>query len=280
MRREVGLLKDWIEMLRNQTRGSERLIALGQAEVTRKVQTKLTNIQIKLMNVQVTESRKAIEQAETVRHLTVLAFIFIPTSTVCGFFGMYVKQLQNVEMSLFWVSGLVVVILVLILAMGGSLTFLLVGYLLSAHESISRWLIGHHKPQCRQARPMWSWLDKAYLKVSLPTLRVVAFAIRDVQLGSKFLSRLTDDGRKYMDQHQISTGLIFGRERVDTKPQIRYGVIGRLLKGINTIITKHVFQPQSEPDLEDLSTSNENQEPRLEHPDIPIHSDHSDTLKQ
>ena len=50
--------------------------------------------QKKLTLLQIEESRKAIQQAETVRRLTILAFIFIPLSTVCGFFGMNISGIQ------------------------------------------------------------------------------------------------------------------------------------------------------------------------------------------
>ncbi|KPI45042.1 uncharacterized protein AB675_2583 [Cyphellophora attinorum] len=50
----------------------------------------LTKLQLKLTRTQIEESRKAIKQASTVTRLTILAFIYIPTSCVCGFFGMNV----------------------------------------------------------------------------------------------------------------------------------------------------------------------------------------------
>ncbi|KAI4167393.1 MAG: hypothetical protein LQ343_007246 [Gyalolechia ehrenbergii] len=56
-----------------------------------------SRLQIDLVNTQIEESRKAMQQAEVVKRLTALAFIFIPISTVCSAFGMNVQELgQNV----------------------------------------------------------------------------------------------------------------------------------------------------------------------------------------
>ncbi|KAL8905172.1 MAG: hypothetical protein Q9207_002799 [Kuettlingeria erythrocarpa] len=54
-----------------------------------------SGLQIDLMNTQIEESRKAIQQAEVVKRLTALAFVFIPISTVCSAFGMNIEQLSH-----------------------------------------------------------------------------------------------------------------------------------------------------------------------------------------
>lgn len=55
----------------------------------------LTKLQIDLTNVQIAESRQAMDQASTVAKLTILAFIFIPISAVTGVFGMNVKEITD-----------------------------------------------------------------------------------------------------------------------------------------------------------------------------------------
>lgn len=54
-----------------------------------------SDLQIDLMMTQIEESRKAIQQAEVVKRLTALAFVFIPVSTVCSAFGMNIQQLSQ-----------------------------------------------------------------------------------------------------------------------------------------------------------------------------------------
>lgn len=73
--------------------------------------------QIALSEIQIQESRKAIEQTETVRKLIMLAFIFIPTSTICSFFGMNVKEMDNhPRIWIFFASLLVVLAITVTIA--------------------------------------------------------------------------------------------------------------------------------------------------------------------
>lgn len=74
---------------------------------------------MKLTLLQIEESRKAIQQAETVRRLTILAFVFIPLSTVCGAFGMNLRELgSDTPAWVFGVSAASVVIATSLLAVG------------------------------------------------------------------------------------------------------------------------------------------------------------------
>jgi hypothetical protein len=50
--------------------------------------------QVELAQTQLIESKKAIQQADTIKRLTILAFIFIPISTASSVFGMNVKELD------------------------------------------------------------------------------------------------------------------------------------------------------------------------------------------
>ncbi|KAL8824739.1 MAG: hypothetical protein Q9170_008058 [Blastenia crenularia] len=54
-----------------------------------------SRLQIDLVNTQIEESRKAMQQAETVKRLTALAFVFIPISTVCSAFGMNIREFSH-----------------------------------------------------------------------------------------------------------------------------------------------------------------------------------------
>jgi CorA-like Mg2+ transporter protein len=58
--------------------------------------------QIMMSNASIRESQKAIVQAEEVTKLTRLAFIFIPLSFLCSFFGMNFKQLGTGTLSI-WI---------------------------------------------------------------------------------------------------------------------------------------------------------------------------------
>ncbi|ETN39551.1 uncharacterized protein HMPREF1541_05777 [Cyphellophora europaea CBS 101466] len=73
--------------------------------IRREQETTLTDLQIELTQTQIRESRKAIEQATTVTRLTILAFVYIPTSCVCGIFGMnFVQTPDGFEISTFAIT--------------------------------------------------------------------------------------------------------------------------------------------------------------------------------
>lgn len=69
-----------------------------------------SGLQIDLMNTQIEESRKAIQQAEVVKRLTALAFVFIPISTVCSAFGMNIEQLSH-NLPSVWVFATVALVI-------------------------------------------------------------------------------------------------------------------------------------------------------------------------
>ncbi|KAL9594824.1 MAG: hypothetical protein Q9219_006815 [cf. Caloplaca sp. 3 TL-2023] len=64
-------------------------------DVDHVIRSNETRLQIDLVNTQIEESRKAMQQAETVKRLTALAFVFIPISTVCSAFGMNIRELSH-----------------------------------------------------------------------------------------------------------------------------------------------------------------------------------------
>lgn len=58
-----------------------------------------------LAHTQLLESRKGIEQADTVKRLTALAFVFIPVSTATSFFGMNFQELSpSPRLWVFWTA--------------------------------------------------------------------------------------------------------------------------------------------------------------------------------
>ena len=71
---------------------SQRWLLEEIEQAMRGVQTEL---QLELTSTQIEESRKAIQQAETVKRLTALAFVFIPISAVCSAFGMNIQELNG-----------------------------------------------------------------------------------------------------------------------------------------------------------------------------------------
>lgn len=80
-----------------------------------------SDMQIELTNLQVQESRQAMEQADTVAKLTILAFVFIPISTVAGIFGMNVVEITGgTRIWVFGVTAGAVVAGTLLLAFSGT----------------------------------------------------------------------------------------------------------------------------------------------------------------
>lgn len=67
--------------------------------------------QVTLQNLQLEESRKAIQQADTIKRLTILAFIYIPIQTAAGIFSFHVREFDTKPSVWGW-ALLVVVLLV------------------------------------------------------------------------------------------------------------------------------------------------------------------------
>lgn len=61
----------------------------GQIEIL------VTEQQVNLATLQLEETRKSIQQADTIKRLTVLAFIYIPIQTAASIFGMNVRELRD-----------------------------------------------------------------------------------------------------------------------------------------------------------------------------------------
>jgi CorA-like Mg2+ transporter protein len=110
-------LRALMQKVDERTRHTERFVELQLSHIIHDQQALLVQNQIALSEIQIQESRKAIEQTETVRKLTMLAFIFIPTSTICSFFGMNVKEMDNhPRIWIFFASLLVVLAITVTIA--------------------------------------------------------------------------------------------------------------------------------------------------------------------
>jgi Mg2+ and Co2+ transporter CorA len=66
-----------------------------------------------MSSMSIAESKKAIDQAERVTRLTLLAFIFVPLAFTTSFFGMNVKELSGTTTSLWWWAAFTVPVLIL-----------------------------------------------------------------------------------------------------------------------------------------------------------------------
>lgn len=59
------------------------------------IDTIVVQQQVELASSQLSESRKSIQQADTIKRLTILAFIYIPIQTAAGIFGMNISELRR-----------------------------------------------------------------------------------------------------------------------------------------------------------------------------------------
>lgn len=70
--------------------------------------------QVELQQTQLEESRKAIQQADTIKRLTILAFIYIPVQTASSIYGMNLQELTpNPSIWVFVVTALALLVLTL-----------------------------------------------------------------------------------------------------------------------------------------------------------------------
>lgn len=116
-----------VRLIEDQLHKTKEFVSLQLEHIAADQQRELMHNQIALSQVQIAESRKAIQQTETMRKLTILAFVFIPTSTICSFFGMNVKEMdQHPRIWVFFATLILVIALVLMIATAdGLLNFLM-----------------------------------------------------------------------------------------------------------------------------------------------------------
>jgi CorA-like Mg2+ transporter protein len=126
LRASTSQLKSLVQQIDDQLQKTKEFVGLQLDRIAADQQRQLMHNQIELSKVQIAESRKAIQQTATMRKLTILAFVFIPTSTICGFFGMNVKEFDDhPRLWVFFITLILVVTLVLIIATADGLLDLL-----------------------------------------------------------------------------------------------------------------------------------------------------------
>lgn len=102
------------------------LVMVQKTNIASDMQIDLTHRQINLTNLQIQESRQAIAQADTVAKLTILAFVFIPVSTISSIFGMNVREfVEGTRLWMFLLTTALVVGTTLVLANWGTILSLL-----------------------------------------------------------------------------------------------------------------------------------------------------------
>lgn len=74
--------------------------------------------QVQLAETQLEESRKAIQQADTIKRLTILAFVYIPIQTAASIFGMNVGELSSSPSIWIFVAVAVVMLSITVSAAG------------------------------------------------------------------------------------------------------------------------------------------------------------------
>ena len=95
-----------VRILENMIAAQRRRSTLTHQMLSSRERNDQNKLQEDLVKSQISENRKAIEHASTMKRLTAMAFIFIPASTVCGFFGMNLQGLNQSgkPMKTFWTT--------------------------------------------------------------------------------------------------------------------------------------------------------------------------------
>jgi hypothetical protein len=101
----IDYLKQELDCIKAITTKTEIQLRQTEKVLTARIDQTFRDLQITLAKTQLEESRKAIKQADTVARLTILAFIFIPISAVCGFFGMNIIEVAGDGGFSFWIFG-------------------------------------------------------------------------------------------------------------------------------------------------------------------------------
>jgi hypothetical protein len=101
----IDYLKQELDRIKAITTKTETQLRQTEKVLTVRIDQRFRDLQITLAKTQLEESRKAIKQADTVARLTILAFIFIPISAVCGFFGMNIIEVAGDGGFSFWIFG-------------------------------------------------------------------------------------------------------------------------------------------------------------------------------
>jgi CorA-like Mg2+ transporter protein len=195
-------LQHLLQQIEDQLHKTKGFVSLQLGYIEADQQREIMHNQIELSQVQIAESRKAIQQTETVRKLTILAFVFIPTSIICSFFGMNIKELDNhPRIWVFFTALILVITLVLIIAAADSLlTFLM--RIFAAIPVIPRYGCG--EPQMSQTR---QWIAFILMKVvHTPFALVWKVSLILSQKFKKFMSEGHEYRTGYQDPDRFTQG--------------------------------------------------------------------------
>lgn len=138
-------------------------------------------MQMELTNLQIQESRQAIAQADTVANLTILAFIFIPISTVAGIFGMNVIEIgDGTRLWMFGVTAGAVVAGTLLLAFSGTVLSWFAFFMVQLKERLggSDWEMTHKLLILLTKVTVWLWRRIGIWKDSLIAWKRAGEALR------------------------------------------------------------------------------------------------------
>ena len=195
-------LQHLVQQVEDQLRKTMGFVRLQLDYIEADQQREIMHNQIELSQIQIAESRKAIQQTETVRKLTILAFVFIPTSTICSFFGMNIKELDNhPRLWIFFISVIIVITLVLIIAAGDGLLNFLMG-IFAAFPSVPR---SGDSPISQRRR----WTGTVlYWAVHIPLYLIwnasLTLSQKFMSMGHEYRSGYQDPGM--LHEHESDTG--------------------------------------------------------------------------
>jgi hypothetical protein len=177
-----------LERVKDQLEQSNDFVDQQLKHIEADQQRKVIQNQIQLSQLQIDESRKVIEQTETVRKPTVLAFVFIPASTICSFFGMNIQELDcHPRFWVFWLSLVIIVGTVIAIVTAGNLLNLLMR--IFAAMPGPRRSDGYNKMSGRR----WCATAIVFYAIHLPFMLLT----KSIQGGTQGWGRFIAEGRAY-----------------------------------------------------------------------------------
>jgi hypothetical protein len=181
-----------IQQIEDQLQKTKDFVALQLEHIGADQQRKVVHNQIELSQVQIAESRKAIEQTETVRKLTILAFVFIPASTICSFFGMNIQELDHhPQMWVFCLTLVLVVAVVIAIATADDILNLLMR-IFAAMPAAIRYRYGE-----------MSWLRRLAATILLLVVHIpFTLAFKAIQSVTGKWKHFLSEGRAYRAGYQ------------------------------------------------------------------------------
>jgi Mg2+ and Co2+ transporter CorA len=197
-------LKSLVHKVQVQLQESRAFVCLQLEHIAADQQRQLMHNQIELSQVQIAESRKAIQQTETMRKLTILAFVFIPSGTICSFFGMNIRELdRHPPMWIFFTTLVLVVSIVIMIATADHL----LNFLMRIFAALPALPLGGESNISRSKR--WAAII-LFWTVHYP----FALVWKAVLAFSKYWSLSVSQGREYRTGYQ-SPHRFHGRQSED-----------------------------------------------------------------